>query len=144
MCTPLDETESRMDKWVGNLEVSEIWLTWLSYYGHVGQVKVKTADLKANLSSYVRKVRETGEPVEILLREEAVAYLTPICGEKKQTVQEIQDVKALEHDLAEIGLTCQMGRTGSKPSDVTPAPVVAGDGRKGVNTIEAIRSEKDW
>jgi len=107
-------------------------------------MKVKTADLKANLSSYVRKVRETGEPVEILLREEAVAYLTPVSGEKKQTVQEIQGVKALERDLADIGLTCQMARPGSKPSDVVPAPVVAGDGRTDLSTIEAIRSEKDW
>ena len=107
-------------------------------------MKVKTADLKANLSSYVRKVRETGEPVEILLREEAVAYLTPVCGEKKQTVQEIQDMKALERDLAEIGLTCQMARAGSKPSDFTPAPAVAGDGQADVSTVEAIRSEKDW
>ena len=107
-------------------------------------MKVKTADLKANLSSYVRKVRETGEPVEILLREEAVAYLTPVYGEKKQTVQEIQDMKALERDLAEIGLTCQMARAGSKPSDVTPAPAVAGDGQADVITVESIRSEKDW
>ena len=40
-------------------------------------MRVKTAELKANLSRYVRQVRETGEAVEILLRDETVAYLTP-------------------------------------------------------------------
>ena len=112
--------------------------------GQVGHMKVKTADLKANLSSYVRQVRESGEPVEILLREEAVAYLAPISGEQRQTAKQIQDMKALERAFKEIGLTCRMGRVGSKPSDVTPAPVVAGDGRTDVNTVDTMRCEKDW
>lgn len=107
-------------------------------------MKVKTADLKPNLSSYVRYVRETGEPVEILLREKSVAYLTPVCGEKRPTPQQIQDAKALERALAETGLTCQMGRASSDPADVVPTPVAAGDGRTDVSTVDTMRNEKDW
>lgn len=35
--------------------------------GHDGHVKVKSAELKAKLSGYLRQIRESGESVEVLI-----------------------------------------------------------------------------
>lgn len=110
--------------------------------GQVSHVKVKTADLKANLSRYLRQVREQGESIEILLREETVAYLTPACGNETQSTKEMLGNKALEHAFGEVGLTCQLGRGSLNPQAASPD--VAGDGITDINSVASMRAEKDW
>ena len=40
-------------------------------YSHV---KVKSAELKAKLPLYLRKLRETGEPIEVLLHQRVIGH----------------------------------------------------------------------
>ena len=104
-------------------------------------MKVKTAELKANLSRYVRQVRETGEPIEILLRDETVAYLTPAVTTKPMDQQEKAERLRLERAFAGAGLACEWS---SQASLSRPIPSLAGDGNSDVNSTEAIRAEKNW
>ena len=104
-------------------------------------MKVKTAELKANLSRYVRKVRETGETIEILLRDETVAYLTPAVTAKPIDQQEQAERLRLERAFAGAGLECEWS---SEPHLSRPSPTLAGDGYSDVNSTEAIRAEKNW
>ncbi len=107
-------------------------------------MKVKSAELKANLSRYLKTVRETKEPIEILIREEPVAYLTPI--EQKSDIESSEEMKKLLHlkqALAKDGIILSLNDipTGAKS---TPEPVVAHDGRTDMNSIQELRAEKDW
>ena len=104
-------------------------------------MKVKTAELKANLSRYVRQVRETGEPIEILLRDETVAYLTPTVSTKPVGLEEQAERLRLEWAFAGAGLVCDWA---SQPHLSLPRPTLAGDGYSDVNSIEVIRAEKNW
>jgi prevent-host-death family protein len=68
-------------------------------------MKVKSAELKANLSRYLKTVRETNESIEILIREEPVAYLTPI--EQKsdtESTEEMEKLLCLKQALAKDGI----------------------------------------
>lgn len=101
-------------------------------------MKVQVGHLKANLSAYLRKVRDTGEPIEVCVREKGVAYLTP-----KQTArpEDVANQAQLEQQLHRRGLSiAQWG----KMSAFTPNPEPAGDGRQVENSVIAMRSEKDW
>jgi len=40
-------------------------------------MKVKVGQLKTHLSRYLKDVKETGESIEVCVREDTVAYLTP-------------------------------------------------------------------
>jgi antitoxin (DNA-binding transcriptional repressor) of toxin-antitoxin stability system len=105
-------------------------------------MQVKTAELKANLSRYVRQVRETGESIEVLLRDETVAYLTPAHVGHHTTAEEEAKRRALERSFSEMGLSCQLA-TNPATLPHTEA-VVAGDGRRDIATVSKIRNEKDW
>ena len=107
-------------------------------------MKVKSAELKAKLSLYLRNLRESGEPIEVLLRDEPIAYLTPI--ERRSTMLtpgRTAQLQELKESFASVGLTFSLedARVGALPK---LTPVTAGDGRKDVVTVEAVRAEKDW
>ena len=91
----------------------------------------------------MRQVRETGEAIEILLRDETVAYLSPaITGRAAQTVEAVKKQRALEQAFAGTGLTCKLSEvSGELPR---PNPVTAGDGLRDVNSASLIRGQKDW
>lgn len=40
-------------------------------------IKVKVGQLKTHLSRYLKNIKETGEPIEVCVREDTVANLTP-------------------------------------------------------------------
>jgi antitoxin (DNA-binding transcriptional repressor) of toxin-antitoxin stability system len=110
-----------------------------------GPVKVKSAELKAKLPQYLRRLRETGEPIEVLLRDEPVAYLTPIGNQSKLLAPaEAAELHELKNAFADVGLTLSLedGHVGALPKLTTP--VTAGDGRDDIVTVESMRSEKDW
>ncbi len=104
-------------------------------------MRVKTAELKANLSRYVRQVRETGEAVEILLRDETVAYLTPVLAEGKVCAAEQAERLQVERAFAAAGLACEWS---SQDQLSRPNPTLAGDGSTAINSIAAMRAEKKW
>lgn len=104
-------------------------------------MRVKTAELKANLSRYVRQVRESGEPIEILLRDETVAYLTPAPTANSNSREEQAERMRLERAFAGAGLACE--RSSQHPLS-RPKPTLAGDGSSAIDSISVMRAEKDW
>lgn len=105
-------------------------------------MRVKTADLKNNLSRYLRLVRESGEGIEVCLREEPVAMLIPT-PTGPRTAMAAQARSELQRRLGAAGLLLSV-----EPVATGPLPQVAasraGDRRTDVRTVEAMRSERDW
>lgn len=111
------------------------------YHDHVSHMKVKVAELKARLSGYVRQVRRTGEPVEVFVREESVAYLVP-AGPAASDPAARREEQARRDRLRAAGLR-ETAATGPGPRpDIIARP--AGDGRTDVSTMAALRGRKDW
>lgn len=101
-------------------------------------MKVKVGQLKAHLSKYLKSVEETGEPIEVCVREKGVAYLTPLPGKNEA---DLNRDKQLEARLQAVGLcVTQWGCS----SGFEPKPGKPGDGKKIANTILALRGERDW
>ncbi|MBU0679368.1 MAG: hypothetical protein KJ626_14810 [Verrucomicrobia bacterium] len=101
-------------------------------------MKVKIGALKTNLSRYVQDLREGGEPIEVCVREKTVAYLSaaPIAQASAEA-----EARALDAELAGSGLRLER-RGGELPRGIVPGR--AGDGRSDIDSVQQIRSEKDW
>lgn len=101
-------------------------------------MKVKVGQLKANLSRYLKDVRDTGDPIEVCLREETVAYLTPSTPSGTSAPQPNME---LERKLKTDGIS--VSRWGRKPS-ANLKPGSCASPAKGFNSVESIRAEKNW
>jgi prevent-host-death family protein len=106
-------------------------------------MQIKTAELKNNLSKYLRRVRENGETIIVCDRDEPVAALTPVNRD-----QDAEWARFRAEALArakKIGLQIDIpvqrptkrGLGGAKP-------MVAPDGRTDINTIDLVRGGRDW
>lgn len=116
----------------------EIHLEFRGFWTNMVKMKVKVGQLKTHLSQYLREIQETGETLEVCVRERPVAYLTPIAAQAEEADALPPD---LEESLAKDGIRIvQWGRK----SDFVPTPRPAGDGKCIENTIVSIREEKDW
>ena len=104
-------------------------------------MKVKVADLKANLSGYLRTLRKTGTPIEVCLREERIAYLTAAPPDPAGAPE--AGALNLQFRLREAGLRWTPP-PGPPAPRATPAPRMAGDGRTDISTIQQMRREKAW
>lgn len=105
-------------------------------------MKVRVADLKAHLSRHLRHVSETGETLEVCVRENPVAYLTP-AGGGAPNADEVKAADALKERLHSAGLT--LAKPASTPRALPAIHVsVAGDGRTDVATVSSLRAAKDW
>ncbi|MCC5845807.1 MAG: hypothetical protein JJU05_16285 [Verrucomicrobia bacterium] len=105
---------------------------------HVGHMKVKIAELKTHLSKYVQALREGGEPVEVCVREQTVAYLTKA---QPASSPSAEADRALADRLKRKGILLQ------RPGFVTSRrlePGLPGDQKKMENSVVEIRKEKDW
>jgi prevent-host-death family protein len=106
-------------------------------------MNVKTADLKNNLSRYLRRVRETGETIIVCDRDEPVATLSPIMRN-----EDAEWTRYREEALArarQIGLKIDIPAkrpTGRCMPEVTPT--VAPDGRTDLRTIDFTRGGRDY
>lgn len=100
-------------------------------------MKVKLADLKTNLSRYLRDLQRGGEPLEVCVREERVAFLTAARGE----AQEANARQILQAQLEASGLN--LSQWGSK-SRTLPDPGRSRDKRVVKNSVADMRSEKGW
>lgn len=101
-------------------------------------MKVKVGQLKAHFSKYLKSVQETGESIEVCVREKGVAYLAPLPG--SEPAGPLVD-KQLEARLESAGL--RVTHWGSS-AEFQPTPGKAGDGKSLSNTIVAMRDERDW
>jgi prevent-host-death family protein len=113
------------------------------FLGQHGHVKVKTAELKAHLSQYLKGVRDSGEPLEVCVREETVAYLVSARSDMKAKIQAARKLADLQDRLRGSGISL-----GAAPlvSSALPeiCPVAAGDGREDISTVSEVRASKGW
>lgn len=104
-------------------------------------MKVKVAELKAHLSKYLRRVRESDEPVEIYLREEPVAYLVSKPGKRADG----ESAALLKEGLRQVGLALAGDRReAASPAEFQPRPRPPGDKREVANSVVSMRREKDY
>ena len=112
--------------------------------------RVPTSQLKTHLSRYLRDLQEGGEPIEVCVREEAVAYLTPAkAGTGSEDSDLDRDLGALEERLHEVGLRLDAGSwrrnwRGRQDVPLVGPPPVAGDGRSDLDTVAEIRQGRPW
>ena len=100
-------------------------------------MKVKVGELKTHLSSYLRKIEESGEPIEVCVRERAVAYLTPVRKESESGDE------TLINRLQRAGIAWN-GTGGNSGKTLTFEPQVAGDGRTDQISTDKMRKGRDW
>ena len=104
-------------------------------------MEVKTAKLKAQLSAYLRRVREDGVSYVVLDRKTPVARLVPLEAEGQGGEQERKWLE-LRRRLETKGIRVQPPRNPDAPD---PKPTVAPDGRTDTRTIDWIRGgERDY
>jgi antitoxin (DNA-binding transcriptional repressor) of toxin-antitoxin stability system len=106
-------------------------------------VKVKTAELKNNLSRYLRRVREAGETILVYDRDKPVAILGPLpAGEMLDPKQKVE-LDEMQLRFAEVGLELRQPSVLVKKLPkvkTTPAP----DNRSDFITVQEMRRERDW
>lgn len=94
-------------------------------------------EAKTHLSRLVKEVNETGEPLELCVREETVAYLMPA---KKRSQEEIER-EELQKKLKEVGLIMtKWPKTPPSPCPVQPTESPLREG----NAVLEMRAEKDY
>jgi prevent-host-death family protein len=99
-------------------------------------MKVKVADLKNNLSYYLRRVRDEHERIEVCVRDEPTALLVPVETPDNEEPR-------LRKELAATGLAMTPPtRPGQTLPNITPA--MAADGDTGCSSVVEMRREKDW
>jgi antitoxin (DNA-binding transcriptional repressor) of toxin-antitoxin stability system len=105
---------------------------------YLDYMKVKIGQLKTHLSRYVQELRAGGEPIEVCVRENTVAYLTSSNVADGKPRAESESLRA---GLERSGLT--VSQWGTKPG----GPIVPGraaDGDTTVDSVQRMRSEKGW
>jgi len=102
-------------------------------------MKVKVGQLKTHLSRYLKDIRETGEPIEVCVREDTVAYLTSPAKYGAASMPQLDP--ELARLLEDDGLP--VTHWGHKPSTL-PNPGHCVAPAKGDNSAESIRAEKNW
>jgi prevent-host-death family protein len=105
--------------------------------GQVGFMKVKIGEAKTHLSRLVKEVNATGEPLELCVREETVAYILPA----KNRSQEEKEREELEEKLKSSGVVMmQWPQPPPHPCPVRPTEIPLREG----NAILEMRAEKDY
>ena len=103
-------------------------------------MRVKVGQLKTHFSKYLRRLKESREPIEVCLRDQPVAYLVPYDADDRGA----GDARLLQQRLAAVGLSlADAAGVVLSPAAFTPAPAPPGDGRQGVDTVREMRESKD-
>lgn len=112
----------------------------------LGHMQVKSAELKTHLSHYLRHVQETGEDIEVCVRDTPVAYLTRLnrTQEAPMNTTPRPDTRQLAAAFQTVGLTLSSPVTPLPAERPLPRPTLAGDGRADVSTVTETRSQRDW
>jgi len=103
-------------------------------------MEVKTAELKAKLSQYLKSVREDGASYVVLDRKTPVALLTPLANAKQGSadVEKVMEI-CREMEAEGFGVSLPVARDRSRAK-----PKIASDGRTDVQTIDLVRGERDY
>lgn len=128
--------------WGGELDMAK----FLEEYGLIMQIK--TAELKNNLSKYLRRVRETGEPITICDRDKPVAVLSPLSPEAVECEEDREWLKERERILKKakkLGVRLTLSRKRPRPmKELGLHPTLAPDGRTDIKTIDLVRGGRDY
>lgn len=103
----------------------------------VSLMKVKIGELKTHFSKYLRKIGETGESIEVCVREEPVAYLNPV----KASGASDRAKSELAERLSSAGI--QVSQWGCEAAELQSGGRAEAPA-KGPNSIESIRQERNW
>lgn len=107
-------------------------------------MQVKTGELKTHLSHYLRHVQETGEEIEVCVREQPVAYLTRSKEDTMNATHQIER-RQLETAFQTVGLTLiKPALNVSGSTRLRPQPQLAGDGRTDVDSTAEMRRMRDY
>jgi prevent-host-death family protein len=109
-------------------------------------MKVKTGELKNNLSRYLKRLVETGESITILDRDRPVARIMPLRGKRgaKPSAWSKERARVLER-AAKLGIKLSMPETEPKLlRDIPIIPRKAPDGKQGIETVASMRGEKNY
>ena len=101
-------------------------------------MKIKVGQLKTHLSRYLRELEAGGEPIQVCVREEPVAYLVSV---RHQSSEGRPGSRELQSKLERVGL---IWNGEGELSEFHPVPSLAEDGKKDVASIPAIRSQRGW
>jgi prevent-host-death family protein len=108
-------------------------------------MQVKTSELKNNLSRYLEQFARTGEAITILNRNRPVARITRIRQKRSLPVSAWSKERARLLDrAARLGIKIRISET--KPvsfKSLGITPKLAPDGRVDIDTVAAMRREKD-
>lgn len=110
-------------------------------------MKVKTGELKNNLSRYLRRLAETGESITILDRNRPIARIMPLRGARgtKKAPSWAKERTELLKKAAKLGINLTVPETQPKLlRDLHIVPRVAPDGRTDIDTVVRMRREKDY
>lgn len=108
-------------------------------------MNVKTADLKNNLSKYLRRVR-AGKTLTVFDRDTAIATISPVVVAPAD-----QDPAWQRERAVIIAKFAKVGLVATPPLNRPPKqifhdiiPVLAPDGRTDINTIDLVRGGRDY
>lgn len=106
-------------------------------------MNVKTADLKNNLSRYLRQIRRTGESIVVCDRDKPVATLSPLARDADAEWRRYR-AEAVAR-AQEIGLEIDIPLSRPTKGSMPPfRPIPAPDGRTDIRTIDLVRGERDY
>jgi antitoxin (DNA-binding transcriptional repressor) of toxin-antitoxin stability system len=106
-------------------------------------MNVKTADLKNNLSRYLRHIRDTGESILVCDRERPVATLSPLQRDAGSEWCRLREETLARARAAGLEIEMPTQRP-SRPALPRLTPTVAPDGRTDVQTSDLLRQEKPY
>ena len=108
-------------------------------------MRVNTAELKNNLSRYLRRVRQTGETITVCERNRPVAKLSPLDGGKQSARGRNQkEREALMRKAEALGIVLRLPQADRPMREIDVEPEVASDGRTDRATIEWVRGDRDY
>jgi antitoxin (DNA-binding transcriptional repressor) of toxin-antitoxin stability system len=106
-------------------------------------MKVKTANLKNNLSRYLATIQKTGETIIVCDRDKPVATLSPIIVKNDEGWA--AERKAFMEKARKAGLMIEVPvHRPDRSQHVHPVPTVAPDRRTDVSTIDWVRKGREY
>ncbi len=107
-------------------------------------MEIKTAQFKNRLSHYLRQVKERGETIVVLDRDEPVAMLCPLDVRSASPAPSDWTRKRAVETAAmkKAGLTLVMPSRPAKAIHAKPTP--APDGKTSLHTVDLVRKGRDY
>ena len=108
-------------------------------------MRVKTSELRNNLSRYLRRVQRSRKSITVCDRDEPIAQIIPVGSSADQSELSRAASERLQAQLARSGIFLELPATPGTASCMPPVRTrVAPDGRTDLRTIDLVRGGRDW